>query len=101
MNFVVGVQIEAAETELAFLVGNVGCDVLGANVLQINDGGINRSFVFVDHRAANRAQFGLTLGKDCRRGKYHHYEQSELSGRVHGFLRWTAPSESSVPLDFL
>src|SRR5260370_17034260 len=57
MNFVAGVQIEAAETELAFLVGNVGCNVLGANVLQIDHRGIDRGFLFVDDRAANGAQF--------------------------------------------
>jgi len=45
MNLVVGVQIEATEPELAFLVGNVGCNVLGADVLQINDGGLDRGFL--------------------------------------------------------
>src|SRR3979490_1730086 len=88
MNLVVGVQIEATEPELAFLVGNVGCNVLGADVLQINDGGIHGGFLFVDNGAANRPQLGFTalaLRKKRGRRKCHQHQESKPSGCIHGF----------------
>jgi len=99
MNLVVGVQIEATEPELAFLVGNVGCNVLGADVLQINDGGLDRGFLFVDNGAANRPQLGsrpLPCAKSAGAGKCHQHEESKPSGCIMVFLRQRLHLECQV-----
>src|SRR5712692_2788972 len=88
MNFVINIGIEAAEPVFPLVVRNIGLDVLGMRILQVNDGGLDRGFLLVHHAAVHGAQLGLAaffLRQHTPCGKGQENENDKFPACLHGF----------------
>src|ERR1700747_2032178 len=90
MNLVVDIDVQSCEAKLAVGLGQVGDDIIGVDVLQIDNGGIDGSLVFVHHRPANSPRlrftalgFALCEQHDCR--QRHDRNECNFSGPVYVF----------------
>src|ERR1700740_254454 len=91
VNFIVDVEIKAAEAERPVCVGEMRSDVLSARISQVNHGAVDRTLVLIDDGSADGSQLsflalGISLAEERASSERDEPGQNQGSARAQYLL---------------